>query len=196
MTKYEKFIEAIKNSWVGLFAIIVIIVLINFNSVSSGFREILRIFAVDAIPETLKSIPPYIEDKSGEKIVFDELLISRDIDFIKINAYTYDLMIPAQYMWIKSRYPDFDKYPRTHAFGGISVDGSSVIDEESQQIKCSDKIIYIDSHGINVSKESRKTIIFDISIWRDRLCATSPSVDFSEIQKNLDVTIKKFYGGN
>lgn len=193
MTKYEKFIEAVKNSWIGLIAIIIIMILINFNSVSSGFREILRIFTLDAIPDTLKSIPPYIEDNSGERIVFDELLISRDIDFIRINAYTYDLMIPAQYMWIKSRYPDFDKYPRTHGFGGISVDGSSVIDEESQQIKCSDKVIYVDSHRINVSEESIKTIVFDISIWKDRLCANSPSGDFSEIQKNLDKTIKKFY---
>ena len=97
-TMYDNIVNWLLNIPLVAFIILVVVVLMAIPQIRDGIKTILSM---------LKKKEVFVYEVDNEKITFEEKLISRDFDIVKINATTHWLGIIAERKWLEHKYPGY-----------------------------------------------------------------------------------------
>lgn len=96
-----------------------------------------------------------------EKVTFKEMMISLEVDVVKVYAHTHQVGIKAEYVWMGKRYPGFELLSQSLT----TLKGFKENEGE--------KKIYFDIMEIRLANKRTKKIHFDISEFFDGIANSS-----------------------
>lgn len=98
-TLYDKSIANLLNIPIVVCVVLFCVILIAIPQIQDGIKSIFNLFK--------KKKKDFILKYTDETITFDEILISRDFDIIRINATTHLLGVLSERKWLKHKYPKY-----------------------------------------------------------------------------------------
>lgn len=94
-TLYDKSIANLLNIPIVVCVVLFCVILIAIPQIHDGIKSIFNLFK--------KKKKDFILKYTDETITFDEILISRDFDIIRINATTHLLGVLSERKWLKHK---------------------------------------------------------------------------------------------
>ena len=96
-TIYDEFVNRLLNIPLIAIIVVLVVVLMAIPQIRDGIIALLSF--------TRKK--EFVYKHKNERITFEEKLISRDFDIVKINATTHWLGVVAEREWLKHKYPGY-----------------------------------------------------------------------------------------
>lgn len=132
---YDKVLKSLLDIPVIAYFLLICVVLIAIPQIREGIVFIFSCFKSKNKDFVLKY--------SDETITFEELLLSRDFDIIRINATTHRLGVSSEYEWLSHKYPGHIKHMQRLTQIQTNT-GEKVFDIIQISIGAKNKDIYFD----------------------------------------------------